>query len=140
MHGAARTVIVLPFIFLGTQQVPAGALLPYPLMWCSLLPLVIIGTQGQLNFADGMQWTIFILCLIVIALNFAAMFVLGKGSVSWEVIYVMAFVGKCGMGFVGKCGMGFVGKCGMGFVGKCADTWDLRTSPLHPVILHPQVQ
>ena len=50
------------------------------------------GSQDQLNFANGMQWLLFIACLLVIAVNVLAWVKLGRACASWEVVYVMGFV------------------------------------------------
>ena len=49
-----------------------------------------------------MQWFLFIMCMIVIAVNFAALMWLGRDCVSWEVVYVMGFVGKPLLAFAGS--------------------------------------
>ena len=52
------------------------------------------GTQDQYNFANGMQYVLFIMCLCVLALNLFAALQWSRDCVSWEVVYVMVFVCK----------------------------------------------
>ena len=53
---------------------------------------LMTGSQDQLNFANGMQWLLFIACLLVIAVNVLAWVKLGRACASWEVVYVMGVV------------------------------------------------
>ena len=52
------------------------------------------GTNDQLNFANGMQYVIFVMCLLVLALNLFVSIQFGRDCVSWEVVFVMGFVCK----------------------------------------------